>query len=159
MNQTTRKALETPNLENNSSNSTIQKEREASPTPLSRFSSKTKGKQRTYTPITSPKLASLLGNTSENLLAPLTDLEIDQQEVETVNQPPKTHDATHVSNTHAEPLLHIKSAPLADPNTNQKNPPKKSWTGLFTQKEWGPSTYKVSAPVRGPKSKNENAMI
>src|SRR5947209_17512269 len=109
MNQTTRKALETPNLENNSSNSTIQKEREASPTPLSQFSSKTKGKQRTYTPITSPKLAPLLGNSSENLLAPLTDLEIDQQEVETVNQPSKTPDATHVPTTHAALIAHEKS--------------------------------------------------
>src|SRR5947209_14268150 len=159
MKQTTRKVLETPNLENNSSNSTIQKEREASPTPLSQFSLKTKGKQRTYTPITSPKLATLLGNTSENLLAPSTNLEINQQKVETVNQPPKTPDATHASNTHADSLVHEKSAPLADPNTNQKIPPKKSWTGLFTQKERGPSTYKVSAPVQGPKSKNENAMI
>ena len=126
MKQTTRKVLETPNLENNSSNSTIQKEREASPTPLSQFSLKTKGKQRTYTPITSPKLTPLLGNSSENLLAPLTDLEIDQQEVETVNQLSKTPDATHASNTHADPTEHEKPAPLADPKTNQKNSTKKS---------------------------------
>src|SRR5947209_1794993 len=36
---------------------------------------------------------------------------------------------------------------------------KKLWTGLFTQKEQSSSTYKVSAPVQDPKSKNENAMI
>src|SRR5947209_469120 len=113
MKQTTRKISETPNLENISTNLTTQKEREASPTSLSQFSSKTKEKQRTYTPKTSPKLAPVLGKTFENLLTPPANLEIDQQGAETFNQLLKTPDATHISNTHADSAEYEKSALLA----------------------------------------------
>src|SRR6266487_4641677 len=103
MKQTTRKGLETLNLENISSNTTTQKEREASPTLQSQFSLKTKGKQRTYTPKTSPKLTPNLGKLSENSLVFLIVLEIDQQGAETINQSHRTSDATHASSTHADP--------------------------------------------------------
>jgi hypothetical protein len=85
MKQNTQKGPETPNLENISSNLTTQREREALPTLTSQFSMKTKGKQRTYTPKTfpkltpktSPKLAPNLGKLSENSLVSSTVLEID----------------------------------------------------------------------------------
>src|SRR5439155_9694845 len=41
------------------------------------------------------------------------------------------------------------------PETNQK----KSWASLFTKRERGPSMYKMSVTPRGPKSKNNNAII
>jgi hypothetical protein len=167
MKRTTQKILETPNLENDISILTTQEERATSPSPTSQFSLETKGKQPTTTPQTTPKLAQTLGISSEILMETSTNLEIDQQEAETRTQPPDTFEEACVStdpHMHNQAASHAavntnQAAHHAAPNTNQKNSQKKSWSGLFTQKERGPSTFKVSATARGPKSKNENAII
>jgi len=167
MKRTTQNVLDTPNLENTSAILTTQEERATSPLPSSQFSLETKEKQRTTTPNTSPKLVSDLGKSSEILMDTPTNSEIDQQGAETCVQPPETFDDAcassdpHLLNqtaSHATTNTN-QAAHHATANTNQKNYQKKLWSGFFTQKERGPSTYKVSATVRGPKSKNENAII
>src|SRR5215208_1677271 len=143
MKRTTQNVLDTPNLENISSNLITQEERAASPLPTSQFSLETKGKQRITTPNTSPKLVPNLGNSSEILMDTPTNLEIDQQGAETRTQPPETFEEACAS---SDPHLHNQAVPHAatntnqtahpaTANTNQKNYQKKLWSGFFTQKE------------------------
>ena len=45
------------------------------------------------------------------------------------------------------------------PEASQTNEKKRTWSDLFVKKERGRSTYVFSAPIRGPKTKNKNAII
>ena len=156
------KTMETPNIENSSASKSIFKDRATSPTPTSSFSleSSKKKKQLVHKEKTAQESSLSSDFLSESPMATPTNLEIDQQEAETHPASPEASDAVPAFILHADAPPAASSTNGKKPETaNEKAVPKKKWSGLFTQKERGPATFKVSASSHGPKSKNANALI
>src|SRR5947209_11428314 len=159
--------METPNIENSSVPKSIAKDRATSPTPTSSFSLENNEKQPIYKEKTAQESSLSSDFLSESPMATPTNLEIGQQEAETHPPSPEASNAAQTSTVHAVEHMQNADAPPALSSTNDKQPetanekavPKKKWSGLFTQKERGPATFKVSASSYGPKSKNANALI
>src|SRR5947209_7242283 len=159
--------METPNIENSSVPQSTPKDRATSPQPTSSFSLENNKKQPAYKEKTAQESSLSSDFLSESPMATPTNLEIDQQEAETRPPSPEASNAAQTSTVHAVEHMQNADAPPASSNTNGKKPetanekavPKKKWSGLFTQKERGPATFKVSASSHGPKSKNANALI
>ena len=113
----------------------------------------------------SSKLASDFEN-STTLTNALAQQPSSSSDIQNNNQQTSRQDAvmaeanTGTQNTPAENTKTLHSENVTPTPLNNIPPkPRKPWSGLFTTKERGPALFKSFPPARGPRSKNQNAMI